>query len=95
MSHHDETLKRLERLARQAPRPEEPPMPFGFDARVVAVRRAAEPAPVLWERLAWRALPAVATLTIACVLASRYLGPPPSPDEFAIANAMFKESLMP
>ena len=95
MNRHDETLTRLARLARQAPRPEEPPMPFGFDTRVAAARCAAEPTPVLWERLAWRSMPALTAFAVACVLASRYLGPPPSPDELAIANAIFEESLMP
>lgn len=70
-------------------------MPLGFDTRVVAARHTPEPAPVLWEQLSLRALPAVAALSVACVLANHYLKPPPSLDELAIANVIFKESLLP
>jgi hypothetical protein len=95
MNRHDETLNRLARLARQVPAPKPPPMPLGFDTRVVAARRAPEPASALWEQIAIRSLPAVAAVSVACVLASHHLKPPPSLDELAIANVIVKESLMP
>jgi hypothetical protein len=95
MKQHDEILNRLARLARHAPVPEAPPMPFGFDTRVVAARHTTEPASALWEQLALRSVPAVAAVSVACVLASHYPKPSLPPDEADIANVILKEALIP
>ena len=87
--------KRLSNVARQRPRPSEPPaeMPWGFDTRVLARLRDPRSLPAeLWLRLTWRMVPVGAALFLVCWFAIRPTAPVwPVADSAELTELMIEE----
>jgi hypothetical protein len=97
MKNHDETLRRLAEVARQAPDELPCEMPPGFDTRILArvgrPERAATWA--LLERLAWRSLAAAAGVSAIALVTCLVLGEPAEPGETYLANGIIEGILLP
>ena len=93
MSEPHDHWQRLVRLARQAPKPAEAAVPFGFATRVAARWSAgAAPGPSAWDVLevfSLRSLVVASALMLAVGFASYDLATPGWTQQYTVADATF------
>ena len=93
MSEPQDHWQKLARLARQAPKPAQEPVPFGFATRVAARWSAGEsPAPSAWDVLevfSLRSLVVASALMLAVGFASYDLATPDWTQQYTVADAAF------
>ncbi len=97
MNHESQILNRLFRAARHAAPEDSFPIPFGFEARVLAALRGPELAddspwlPALFRR----AMLVACGVTLACWLAALAWIPESVANELTLADSIMKLSLLP
>lgn len=93
MSEPKDNWQKLAQLARQAPKPAEEAVPFGFATRIAARWSSSEsPAPSTWdvlEMFSLRSLVVAGALMVAVVFVSYDVATPGWTQQYTVADATF------